>query len=250
MKNLNKIAAIFVALTISALILSSCKDDKSTAAPTINNMELGASNSHVGYIGHDLHVEAEVEAEGTISTITVKIYQSENDNVLTDTVFAEFEGLKNATFHKHIAIAANAVAGNYHFCFVVTDKAGKQTTYEADNLKIEYTSSDTPTISFEEVGKNNVAYQGDTLNLDIDIAAPLGVATLQLIIHNEADEDDMIINETYTENFVGQTDVCFQKSIAISSTATIGNYGVHMIVTDAAGTTVMEEAELQIQAAR
>ena len=46
----------------------------------ISDLELGISDSHVAYIGADLHVEAEIVAEGRIKLVMVEIHQEEGSS--------------------------------------------------------------------------------------------------------------------------------------------------------------------------
>ena len=76
MKNILKTLPLLFILA-SASLLTSCEDDVSIAKPVIDLLELGLNDSHMAYIGGDLHIEAEIVAEGKISTIEVEIHQEE-----------------------------------------------------------------------------------------------------------------------------------------------------------------------------
>lgn len=128
-------------------MLTSCSKDEETALakPVINLMEVGLGNSHVAYIGADLHIEAEIEAEGKISVITVEIHQEEGSSDEITAEYTEFAGLKNTTFHKHVDIPSTTVAGTYHFHLIVTDMEGNQTTVESE-ISIEVLEDTTPPV--------------------------------------------------------------------------------------------------------
>lgn len=131
---------LLVAITFAAgLFFTSCnKDDDPYAKPVISNIELGTSNSHIGVIGSDLHVEAEVTAEAKISKIEVLIHQEENSETWTyDSVYTEFAGLKNTIFHKHVSIPLSTVPGTYCFHFIVTDEEGQQSSVEIEDLTLK-----------------------------------------------------------------------------------------------------------------
>ena len=132
-------------LIIATVLFSSCEKDES-AKPLIDNFELGYQNSKKATLGNDLHINAEVVAEGKINTIEVVIHSEEEHhgkgpgNVYHvsewefDSTYTEFSGLKNTTFHKHVEIPVTADTGTYHFHFIVTDLEGNQTAIEEDLL--------------------------------------------------------------------------------------------------------------------
>lgn len=153
---------LLVAITFAAcLLFFSCnKDDDPIAKPVISDIELGTNNSHVGVIGSDLHVEAEVTAEAKISRIEVLIHQEDNSSAWTfDSVYTEFAGLKNTTFHKHIDIPFTVAAGTYCFHFIVTDEDGQQTSIEIEDLTIlAPTDAVAPTITISSTPTTNQSF--------------------------------------------------------------------------------------------
>jgi hypothetical protein len=137
-----KNAIIKRTMVLAALVIMvSC--DKSEK-PEIGSFELGYENSKIAYVGADLHMDAEVVAEGTIDRIHIVIHPEGEHarkgvrSVLdegeweVDTTYTKFSGLKNTTFHEHIEIAVDAEPGDYHFHFEVTDMEGYQTVYEEE----------------------------------------------------------------------------------------------------------------------
>ena len=75
---------LFNILSLIALFSFSfvaCKDDdkSSVAKPVITLTEVGHDNSGIGHIGDDLHLEAEIVAEGSIKRIDI---ESASDNEL------------------------------------------------------------------------------------------------------------------------------------------------------------------------
>lgn len=130
------------ALVLAAVvIMTSCGK---TEKPEIGSFELGYENSKTAYVGDDLHMDAEIVAEGTIDKIHIVIHPEGGHakkgvrSVLdegeweVDTTYTKFSGLKNATFHEHIEIPMDAEPGDYHFHFEVTDMEGYQTVYEEE----------------------------------------------------------------------------------------------------------------------
>lgn len=137
---MNNFSRIFATVTVvlSMIAFSSCSndDDYKPAMPSITMEELGHENSLRAEQGGDLHVEAEVVAEGRILTINIEIHQEDGSNVVVDTTYTDFSGLKNCTFHKHVEIPETAPTGVYHFHFTVIDEEGQSATYENENLQV------------------------------------------------------------------------------------------------------------------
>ena len=132
-------------LLITALAFSftfiSCQKDEEIKAPEFTVFELGYDNSGTAVIGEDLHIDAEIFAEGKVSDVRVTIHH-EGDHLKTILVDEEWEydstyttnytGAKNIDFHEHIDIPATAEAGDYHFHIIVTDMEGNRTEKEAE----------------------------------------------------------------------------------------------------------------------
>jgi hypothetical protein len=129
-------------LVLTALvIMTSCGK---TEKPEIVSFELGYENSKTAFVGGDLHMDAEVVAEGTIDKIRIEIHPEDDHGKKgvrsawdegeweVDTTYTKFSGLKNTTFHEHIEIPMDAEPGDYHFHFEVTDMEGYQTVYEEE----------------------------------------------------------------------------------------------------------------------
>lgn len=177
-----KISLLFVSV-MTLLLFASCKDDdKTTPKPKVTITELGLKNSKVAYVGTDLHVEAEIVAQGKIDKVTIEIHpegeHADAHDEEIEMVYTEFKGLKNATFHKHIDIPANTEVGDYHFHLEVVDMEGQQTVAEAelkvkkavDTEKPELTVKEAPAadlsfakgekITIKGVVKDNVALGG------------------------------------------------------------------------------------------
>ncbi len=138
---MNKRILAITMIFATGLIFSSCEKDKLVPKPEITNFELGYENTGTAYLGSDLHMEAEIVAEGKIDKIVVEIHP-EGDHAKStrimlhevewavDTTYTKFSGLKNTTFHEHIDIPFDTETGFYHFHFSITDMEGQQTTME------------------------------------------------------------------------------------------------------------------------
>jgi hypothetical protein len=120
---------------LSSLALSSCDKDETPTKPAVTITEVGNHDGADGQIaaGDDLHLEAEIVAEGLIAEITVEIRQAENGAYRIEEKFAadsKYFGLKNVGFHEHIGIPAEAPLGEYRLHLAVRDKAGQTTAAE------------------------------------------------------------------------------------------------------------------------
>ncbi len=139
-----KTRKLLIAITFATgLFFASCEKDATVLKPVVTITELGYENSKIGYAGSDLHIEAEIVAEGRIDKVTIEIHrEGDHNKSLTialydnewevDTTYTKFSGLKNATFHEHIEIPVYAEPGDYHFHFIVTDMEGNQTSVEEE----------------------------------------------------------------------------------------------------------------------
>ena len=128
---------IYIGVLITTVFLifltTGCaKDEILPDAPTITNTEFGHDNNKTAYVGADLHVAAQISAPGKIDNIKIELHPESDGGWEYNEAFKEdFEGLLNATFHKHLQISEEAIPGEYHLHFIVTDKNGRQTSVEA-----------------------------------------------------------------------------------------------------------------------
>jgi hypothetical protein len=135
----NNIILLFSAAIAIALMSVSCKKDDSVAKPVITFTEVGHDNSKHAMRGDDMHLEAEILAEGLIKRIDVEIHK-ENGGYEIEKSYTEgkYIGVKNTEFHEHIDIPAEAPLGEYHLHFTVTDKKGQTTLAEAHIEVVEF----------------------------------------------------------------------------------------------------------------
>ncbi|GAB3414076.1 DUF4625 domain-containing protein [Niabella aquatica] len=137
--NVRKIfSKLSIALFLFILAFSACNKDKDVVAkPSINNLEIGLDNNRTGFAGSDIHIEGEIIAPGTIASIKVTIHPQSGSGWEFDKTYTDgYTGAKNADFHEHIDIPANATVGNYHVHIIITDQKGNATTIESD-LKVQ-----------------------------------------------------------------------------------------------------------------
>ncbi len=128
---------LFLLVSIASIgFLTACEDDETTAKPVIVLHELGIDNSHEAHIGGDLHIDAEIVAEGKIAKIVIELHSESSDNEIEVEFVDGYEGLKNAEFHEHVEIPETFMTGEYHFHLVVTDMEGNQAIME-EHVDIE-----------------------------------------------------------------------------------------------------------------
>lgn len=126
---------------VLSLISTSCSsdDDDTLPKPTVTLTEVGHNNSKHAHPGHDLHLEADIMAEGLLKFIDIKIHQEGGGDFLIAKSFTtgNYIGVKNTEFHEHIEIPADAPLGEYHLHFYVTDQQGQQTLAESQLELVE-----------------------------------------------------------------------------------------------------------------
>ena len=129
---------IFAAVVL-AFVSVSCKKDAPVAKPQITLTEVGHENSFKAMRGDDLHLEADILAEGLISRIDVEIHQEDGSFEIEKTYTdGKYIGVKNVEFHEHIDIPADAPLGEYHLHFTVADREGQTSQVEAHAQVIEF----------------------------------------------------------------------------------------------------------------
>ncbi len=241
--------AASVLFCVFSLVFTSCSDDDdpkpSVAKPVAALAEVGEENSKEATAGKDLHLEGDLVAEGLIARIDVTIATADGKTTIVRKSYTEgkYIGVKNTTFHEHLDIPADAVAGAYKLTFVVTDKLGQSTTFTSD-LMVRALDRTTPTITFKEVGENDShkAVIGQKMHLEAQIEAPHKIAKIEVEFHNTAAKYEK--EYTYAdEKYLGQTSVLFHEHPVIPADAPEGEYHIHFTVTDANGNATTEEAE-------
>ena len=132
MKKNIRMCLMMALVSVMALSFNSCdKEEQTVSKPKITLTEVGHDNSKHAYPGHDLHLEAEIVAEGVIKSINVEIHQEDGSfEIEKSYVEGKYIGVKNVEFHEHIDIPANAPLGEYHLHLTVTDNEGQQSMAE------------------------------------------------------------------------------------------------------------------------
>lgn len=226
-KKMKKLVVFLLTVFVFAITFTSCSRDEDEILippPVISNTELGHDNSKIGYIGHDIHVEAEILAEGKVKQVEVEIHGHfagawKFNQIYTD----RLAGFLNANFHRHIDIPADAAPGTYHFEFTVTDELGQTTVWE-EHLEIK---EDTAEINVENLTATPLN-SGALVNIMAKITAIYKISEVEIEIHGNGYEK----NFTFTDpEMVGQTVFNFNKELDIAD-APAGHYHVHFTVKD------------------
>ena len=126
----------FLAIVTLVAGLAACQ--KNPSAPKITLTEVGHENSGKAEQGDDIHLEADILAEGLVKSIYVEIHQESGSYEIEKSfTTGKYIGVKNTEFHEHIDIPAEAPLGEYHLHFTVTDNEGQTATAEAHVEVIE-----------------------------------------------------------------------------------------------------------------
>lgn len=223
MKTRIKTLALILIAT-SMLFFTSCEKDDYIPKPVISSLELGIADSHIAYVGADLHIEAEIEAIGNIDVITVEIHQEEGSSDEIEATYNEYAGLKNTTFHKHVDIPEETPTGTYHVHITVTDMEGNQTTIE-DEIEIEeLTDDEAPEITVSSAPESGKSYaNGETITISGSLTDNISLAGMLVTLVYESDNiadtdvsgaNTSVIVMLHTHDFDDPDEYEFTASIA------------------------------------
>nr|WP_321452006.1 DUF4625 domain-containing protein [uncultured Carboxylicivirga sp.] len=225
-----KLTASVLSLAFLTFFSSCEKDDEGVAKPTISDLEIGIGNSLIGYIGSDLHIEAEVVAEGYLNTITVEIHAEDgSDNEVEAVYDYSDQNLKNTEFHKHVDIPGNFPVGEYHLHLIVTDKEGNSTTVEEDITLEELVDEEAPVITITSAPASGQAFaNGETISISGTITDNISLAGMVVALVYESDNiadtdvsgaaDTKVIVMLHTHDFGDDPDETdFTASIAVGA---------------------------------
>ncbi len=235
-----KTKTIMLSLLFAAgVIFTSCQkddDDNTNPKPVINLTELGYENSGVAYIGSDLHIEAEIVAEAKIDKIEVEIHpEGEHEHkVITvildegewevDTIYTEFSGLINTTFHKHLDVPMHADTGHYHFHFAVTDRDGQQTVAEMELHVMTPPDDVAPELSITNAPEaNKVFSSGSTISISGLVSDDKALGGLYVgLVRADQNLEDGAVNATNTLTLLHTHDFESTTSHNFSAEITVG----------------------------
>jgi hypothetical protein len=260
--NLKTMKTNFKRLAIIALVsifFTACSDENEITfnAPEITNFEYGEGSSHsteqVAYKGSDIHLEASITAEATVSSITLNIH-SHDLTPGTDEVEWDFEQVYtdakylviNPTFHEHIDVPTNIPSGEYHVEFVVTDEEGNSTEIEGHIQILDV-------ITLSEISIDAVVERGSDFHSEFMIDAVNGIHSITVDIHAHgitvgAGEVEWDFEQEFLGNYHEQTSVEFHEHIDVPTTAPAGEYHILFTVEDEDGNTKEYETHIDITA--
>lgn len=251
----NSITKIISVLSIASIALfTSCSnDDDSNITPEIKIelTEVGHDNSKQVQAGTDLHLDAEIFAAAKIATVTVEMH-NESDAAAPEitAVYDDYDGLLNATFHKHIDIPATQPAGHYHLHLVVIDKEGNKKTIESEVEVLAADVESSINVNITELGHGSEgnwhAHAGDDIHIEGTITSVHPITTVAIEIHSESNTTAPTIEAVY-ENYSGQTEADFHQHLIIPANQPKGEYHVHFIVKDNEGHEETKEYHLEIE---
>ena len=211
-----------------AITFTACKkDEQMPQSPAISALEVGTSNSEIAHPGNDLHIEAQISAPANIKDVVLEIHPESGSGWNVNTTYTEgFAGLKNAEFHKHIDVPADAKVGAYHGHLKVTDQNGQVSEIEFD---LQVTADPTlAKVTGFEVGLNTA---GNDLHVEAAVTAPNKIAKLVLEVHGNGWKKEVSYED---EALVGKTSYNLHKHLDVAS-APKGHYHVHLNVIDQSG---------------
>jgi len=224
---------LFAVTLATGLFFTACQE---TPGPEIDLLELGYENSKITYADSDLHIEADILAEGNIETIQIVIHPegeheksastiSDEDEWEVDTIYTEFSGLKNTTFHKHIDVSVHAEIGHYHFHFIVTDMEGRQSTVEEELEVQQPDDAAAPEMTISSAPENNQEFSnGETMSISGSVSDDKALGGMYIgLVRADQGLSDAEVNSTntiallHTHDFDSPTAHDFSASIVVGA---------------------------------
>jgi hypothetical protein len=241
------------------ITLQSCSSDETLDlnAPIISGFEYGKGSEHttdqVAYKGSDIHLEAEINAEAIVSSITLSIHghdlalgedevQWDFEQVFTDTEYLVI----NPTFHEHIDVPSNIPAGEYHVELTVTDELGNSTEVDGHIQILD-------PITLSDISIDSTVARGSDFHAEFMIDAVNGIHSVSVDAHAHgitvADgEVEWDFEQEFLEKYHEQTSIEFHEHIDVPATAPVGEYHILFTVEDEDGNTKEYEAHIDVTA--
>jgi hypothetical protein len=234
---MNKHIFIFLAALAFVMVITSCNKEDDFAVPVISDVEIGYENGKIAYRGSELHVEANIVAEGRIDRILVEIHPegdhdhksgkqiSHDDEWEFEYTWTEFNGLKNTNFHEHIDIPVSAEPGDYHFHFEVIDMQGNVTEFEAE-LEVRNPENTTaPLITITSAPADGEEFHtGETISISGTVTHELALGGMYIgLVRASQNLEDEEVNATntitllHTHTFESPSNHAFTASITVGT---------------------------------
>jgi hypothetical protein len=231
---------IFILAIAFTLAFSSCEEK--VTAPIIQNIEIGTNNSKTAYIGGDLHLEAEIIASGKIANIRLLIHQEEEGEEapaqkissvvqhadeweLDSTYTGVYANVKNTTFHEHVDVPSDAVAGTYHLHLYVTDFDGNQTMIEEEiTIQAPVADGSAPTITVTSApGSGQSFTTGNSITITGNITDIQGLSGIYVgLVSATAGIADASVSSSNSITLLHNHDFEDAKSYAFTATIKVG----------------------------
>jgi hypothetical protein len=229
-----KIKLLLFIPILGGLMMTSCNNDEDTVAmPEATIMELGYNNSKVTFAGTELHIEAEILAEGKIDVVIVEIHpEGEHAGRISDEEewevsiqYTDFQGLRNSTFHKHIDVPASAGIGDYHLHFEVVDMLGQQTVIEDELAVQEPTDEVAPSMTISSAPALGTVFKnGETISISGTVSDDIALGGMYVglvrVDQNLADSEVNAANTItvlHTHDFDSEDAHSFSPSIVVGA---------------------------------
>lgn len=245
-------------LNLCLLVFSSCSSDDDDNGPVfpkpaINLTEIGSENNKKAVAGSDLHLEGGIIADGLIKQIDIEIHQEDGGSFRIEKSYKDgkYIGVKNADFHEHIDIPADAPAGDYHLHFTVTDQSGQTTTVESElaieSAPVNITIEGLNFGSGHDFPHDKTGYIGTAPVVEAtSIKAEDGIDRVFVEIHSEGETAAFDLDTTYV--YTGETELKdFHKHILIPGNAPAGDYHLHFKVYDKNGKSLEKSMDIGIK---
>ena len=187
-----QLSKISVAISLLFLIfLSSCREEEKQvlSPPVIAGLEVGLGNSHTSYVGSDIHIEAEIEAQGKIKEVTIEVFKKEGSGWTAQKEYTEFSGQLNTNFHKHIDVDRSAAPGSYILRMTVSDLLGKTTTVDENLELIILNDNVSPIINVTTFPvANKIFLNGETITISGTVSDNIALANVLVVLAREEDQ--------------------------------------------------------------
>lgn len=236
---MNKKVILIAIILGVAMIFTACNEEDPIAKPEVTILELGEGashgNDHTAIVGGDVHIEAEIVAEGTIDWVQVRIHpegeheeegehEGEHEEWEIDTTYTKFSGLKNTTFHEHVEIDVSAEPGEYHFDIVMTDMEGYQSSAEAELEIILPNDAVAPELTVSSAPTNNQTFNnGVTISISGTVSDDKALGGMYIgLVREDQNLTDAEVNATNTITILHTHDFDSYTSHNFSSGITVG----------------------------
>ncbi|WP_458627188.1 DUF4625 domain-containing protein [Winogradskyella sp. PC D3.3] len=244
------------------ILLNSCSSDDDASSPSLNapeitNFEYGEGSVHstdqVAFKGSDIHLEAEINAEAVVSSITLSIHAHDlplADGEVEWDFFQEYSGSNyqviNPTFHEHVDVPTNIPSGEYHIELVVIDENGNSTEVDGHLEILDY-------ITLSGYSVSETVVRGDDFHAEFMINALNGIHNITVNVHahdvpvgaGEIEWDEEFV---FSTGYHGETEIEFHEHIDVPATAPAGEYHITFTVEDEDGNTKAYETHIDVTA--